>query len=255
MDIGIDLLAILFCVGFVASFIDAIAGGGGLITIPALLMTGMPPAMALGTNKLQAVGGALSASFYFLRKRAVNLRDIWFILIWVFLGSALGTLLIQSIDVAIFKKILPFLILAIGLYFLFTPKLGYEDRKQRLSYMLFGLLVSPFLGFYDGFFGPGAGSIMSLACVTLLGFNLQKATAHAKVMNFTSNFAAFIFFLFGGQILWKVGLVMMAGSILGANLGAKMVMTKGKTLIRPMVVIISFMMTAKMVYDQGWFHF
>ena len=255
MDIGIDLLAILFCVGFVASFIDAIAGGGGLITIPALLMTGMPPAMALGTNKLQAVGGALSASFYFLRKRAVNLRDIWFILIWVFLGSALGTLLIQSIDVAIFKKILPFLILAIGLYFLFTPKLGDEDRKQRLSYLLFGLLVSPFLGFYDGFFGPGAGSIMSLACVTLLGFNLQKATAHAKVMNFTSNFAAFIFFLFGGQILWKVGLVMMAGSILGANLGAKMVMTKGKSLIRPMVVIISFMMTAKMVYEQGWFHF
>ena len=255
MDIGIDLLAILFCVGFVASFIDAIAGGGGLITIPALLMTGMPPAMALGTNKLQAVGGALSASFYFLRKRAVNLRDIWFILIWVFLGSALGTLLIQSIDVAIFKKILPFLILAIGLYFLFTPKLGDEDRKQRLSHILFGLLVSPFLGFYDGFFGPGAGSIMSLACVTLLGFNLQKATAHAKVMNFTSNFAAFIFFLFGGQILWKVGFVMMAGSILGANLGAKMVMTKGKILIRPMVVIISFMMTAKMVYDQGWFHF
>lgn len=94
----------MFCVGFVASFIDAIAGGGGLITIPALLMTGMPPAMALGTNKLQAMGGALSASLYFLRKRAVNLRDIWFILIWVFLGSALGTLLIQSIDVAIFKK-------------------------------------------------------------------------------------------------------------------------------------------------------
>lgn len=117
MDIGIDLLAILFCVGFVASFIDAIAGGGGLITIPALLITGMPPAMALGTNKLQAMGGALSASLYFLRKRAVNLRDIWFILIWVFLGSALGTLLIQSIDVAIFKKMLPFLILAIGLYF------------------------------------------------------------------------------------------------------------------------------------------
>ena len=255
MDIGIDLLAILFCVGFVASFIDAIAGGGGLITIPALLMTGMPPAMTLGTNKLQAMRGALSASLYFLRKRAVNLRDIWFILIWVFLGSALGTLLIQSIDVAIFKKMLPLLILAIGLYFLFTPKLGDEDRKQRLSYMLFGLLVSPFLGFYDGFFGPGAGSIMSLACITLLGFNLQKATAHAKVMNFTSNFAAFIFFLFGGQILWKVGFVMMAGSILGANLGAKMVMMKGKTLIRPMVVIVSFMMTAKMVYDQGWFHF
>ena len=96
---------------------------------------------------------------------------------------------------------------------------------------------------------------MSLACVTLLGFNLPKAAAHAKVMNFTSNLASFAIFLLGGQILWKVGFVMMAGSILGANLGAKMVMTKGKTLIRPMVVIMSFMMTAKMVYDQGWFHF
>ncbi len=254
MDIGIDLLAILFCVGFVASFIDAIAGGGGLITIPALLMTGMPPAMALGTNKLQAMGGALSASLYFLRKRAVNLRDIWFILIWVFLGSALGTLLIQSIDMAIFKKFCLF-DFSYWSIFLFTPKLGDKDRKQRLSYMLFGLLVSPFLGFYDGFFGPGTGSIMSLACVTLLGFNLPKATAHAKVMNFTSNLASFALFLLGGQILWKVGFVMMAGSILGANLGAKMVMTKGKTLIRPMVVIMSFMMTAKMVYDQGWFHF
>ena len=97
------------------------------------------------------------------------------------------------------------MILAIGLYFLFTPKLGYEDRKQRLSYMLFGLLVSPFLGFYDGFFGPGTGSIMSLACVTLLGFNLPKATAHAKVMNFTSNLASFSLFLLGGQILYDQG--------------------------------------------------
>lgn len=255
MEFGIDILAILFAVAFVAGFIDAIAGGGGLITIPALLMTGMPPAVALGTNKLQAMGGAFSASLYFLRKRAVNLREVWFILLCVFLGSALGTILIQMMDVSVFKKILPFLILAIGLYFLFTPKLGDEDRKQRLTYVLFGFTVSPLLGFYDGFFGPGTGSIMSLACVTLLGFNLAKATAHAKVMNFTSNLASFLLFLAGGQILWTVGFVMLIGQVIGANLGAKMVMTKGKTLIRPMVVVMSFLMTAKMAYDQGWFNF
>lgn len=255
MELGFDILAILFAVAFVAAFIDAIAGGGGLITIPALLMTGMPPALALGTNKLQAMGGAFSASLYFLRKRAVNLKEFWFILLWVFAGSVCGTILIQTIDAAVFKKILPFLILAIGLYFLFTPKLGDSDRTQRLSYLVFGLAISPFLGFYDGFFGPGTGSIMSLACLTLLGFNLAKATAHAKVMNFTSNLASFIFFFLGGQILWSAGLIMMLGSILGANLGAKMVMTKGKTLIRPMVVVMSFMMTAKMAYDQGWFNF
>lgn len=253
MELGVDILAILFVVAFVAAFIDAIAGGGGLITIPALLMTGIPPAVALGTNKLQAMGGAFSASLYFLRKRAVNLREVWFILLCVFLGSALGTILIQLIDASVFKKILPFLILTIGLYFLFTPKLGDEDRKQRLTYVVFGFTISPFLGFYDGFFGPGTGSIMSLACVTLLGFNIAKATAHAKVMNFTSNFASFLLFFAGGQILWIAGIVMMVGSILGANWGAKMVMTKGKTLIRPMVVVMSFLMTAKMAYDQGWF--
>ena len=96
---------------------------------------------------------------------------------------------------------------------------------------------------------------MNLACVTLLGFNLTKATAHAKVMNLTSNIAALIFFLLGGQINWTVGLVMMTGSVIGANFGAKMVMSKGKQLIRPMVVIMSFIMTLKMAYDQGWFSF
>ena len=91
--------------------------------------------------------------------------------------------------------------------------------------------------------------------MTLLGFNLTKATAHAKVMNLTSNFASLIFFFIGGHVIWTVGLVMMAGSLIGANLGAKMVMAKGKQLIRPMVVIMSFIMTIKMAYDQGWFHF
>lgn len=255
MEFGMDILGLLFAVAFVAAFIDAIAGGGGLITIPALLMAGMPPAMALGTNKLQAFGGSLSASLYFLRKKAVNLREFGFILFMIFIGSVIGTLLIQSIDSSLVKKGLPFLILAIGLYFLFTPKLGENDKKQRLSYPIFALSLGITLGFYDGFFGPGTGSLMNLACVLLLGFNLTKATAHAKVMNLTSNIASVIFFLIGGYIAWTVGFVMMAGSLIGANFGAKMVMSKGKRLIRPMVVAMSFIMTVKMAYDQGWFNF
>lgn len=255
MEFGMDILGLLFAVAFVAAFIDAIAGGGGLITIPALLMAGMPPAMALGTNKLQAFGGSLSASLYFLGKKAVNLREFGFILFMIFIGSVIGTLLIQSIDSSLVKKGLPFLILAIGLYFLFTPKLGENDKKQRLSYPIFALSLGIILGFYDGFFGPGTGSLMNLACVLLLGFNLTKATAHAKVMNLTSNIASVIFFLIGGYIAWTVGFVMMAGSLIGANFGAKMVMSKGKRLIRPMVVAMSFIMTVKMAYDQGWFNF
>lgn len=252
MEISVELLAILFSVALVAGFIDAIAGGGGLITIPALLMTGMSPALALGTNKLQACGGSFSASLYFIRKRAVNLSEVWLLIVLTFIGSAIGTLLIQQVDSSIIRKVLPFLMLAIGLYFLFTPKLGEEDRQQRFSFVGFAFTAAALIGFYDGFFGPGTGSLFSLAFVTLLGFNLAKATAHAKVLNFTSNIASLILFLIGGQVLWSVGLTMMAGQIIGGNLGAKMVLTKGKSLIRPMVVIMSFIMTAKMVYDQGW---
>ena len=254
MEFSVEIIGSLFFVALVAGFIDAIAGGGGLITIPALLMTGMPPALALGTNKLQACGGSFSASLYFIRQRAVNVRAVWLLLVMTFIGATLGTILIQQVDASIVKKILPFLIFAIGVYFLLTPKLGDEDRQQRLSYVMFAFTAGFGIGFYDGFFGPGTGSFLSLACVTLLGFNLAKATAHAKVLNFTSNIASLIFFLNGGQIMWTVGLAMMAGQFIGANLGAKMVLSKGKTLIRPMVVVMSFIMTAKMAYDQGWFN-
>ena len=254
MEFSVEIIGLLFFVALVAGFIDAIAGGGGLITIPALLMTGMPPALALGTNKLQACGGSFSASLYFIRQGAVNVRAVWLLLVMTFIGATLDTILIQQVDASIVKKILPFLIFAIGVYFLLTPKLGDEDRQQRLSYVMFAFTAGFGIGFYDGFFGPGTGSFLSLACVTLLGFNLAKATAHAKVLNFTSNIASLIFFLIGGQIMWSVGLAMMAGQFIGANLGAKMVLSKGKTLIRPMVVVMSFIMTAKMAYDQGWFN-
>ena len=254
MEISIELIGILFVVAAVAGFIDAMAGGGGLITIPALLMTGMPPALALGTNKLQACGGSFSASLYFIRQKAVNLRQMWFVLLCTFVGAAVGSVLIQMVDSSLIKKAIPFLVLAIGLYFLLTPKLGEEDRRQRLTLTLFAVLAAFTIGFYDGFFGPGTGSILSLAFITLLGFNLTKATAHAKVLNFTSNIASLICFLIGGQIMWSVGLAMLIGQVIGAHFGAKMVLSKGKSLIRPMVVVMSFLMTAKMAYEQGWFN-
>lgn len=169
------------------------------------------------------------------------------------MGAALGTLSIQSVDAILIKKVLPFLVLIIGLYFLLTPSLGNKDRQPRISYSLFAFSIGLTVGFYDGFFGPGTGSLLTLACVSLLGFNLAKATAHAKVLNFTSNIASLLFFLLGDQIFWKLGLVMMLGQFIGANLGAKMVLTKGKTLIRPMVVLMSFIMTVKMAYEQAWF--
>lgn len=253
MEISIELLALLFSVATFAGFIDAIAGGGGLLTIPALLATGMPPAIALGTNKLQACGGSFSASLYFVRKKAVNLREILLLIALTFLGAAIGSILVQRIDVQSLKVFLPFLVLAIGLYFLFAPSIGDDNKKQRISYPLFAVLVGATIGFYDGVFGAAAGSFYTLSFVLLLGFNLTKAVAHAKVLNFTSNLASLIFFILGGAVIWQVGIVMMIGQFIGGTLGARMVVTKGKRLIRPMLVTISFLMVAKMLYDQGFF--
>ncbi|WP_314283804.1 TSUP family transporter [Haemophilus sputorum] len=253
MEISIELLALLFSVATFAGFIDAIAGGGGLLTIPALLATGMPPAIALGTNKLQACGGSFSASLYFVRKKAVNLREILLLIALTFLGAAIGSILIQRIDVQALKVFLPFLVFAIGLYFLFAPSIGDDDKKQRIGYPLFAVLVGATIGFYDGVFGAAAGSFYTLSFVLLLGFNLTKAVAHAKVLNFTSNLASLIFFILGGAVIWQVGIVMMIGQFIGGTLGARMVVTKGKRLIRPMLVTISFLMVAKMLYDQGFF--
>ena len=138
MEFGFDVIAMLFGVATVAGFIDAIAGGGGLLTIPALLSTGLPPAIALGTNKLQACGGSFSASLYFVRKKAVDLKQVALLILLTFIGAALGTIVVQNIDVNALKIGLPFLIFAIGIYFLFSPNIGDQDRKQLISYPLFG---------------------------------------------------------------------------------------------------------------------
>lgn len=255
MELGFDILALLFGAALIAGFIDAIAGGGGLITIPALLSAGLPPAMALGTNKLQACGGSFSASLYFVREKAVDLKQIWLLILLTFIGAALGTIVVQMIDIALLKVALPFLVMIIGLYFLFSPTISDEDQKQRISYPLFAFTAALGIGFYDGLFGPATGSFLTLAFVLLLGFNLTKGVAHAKVLNFTSNFASLIFFLIGGAVIWKIGLIMLVGQFIGGTLGARMVVTKGKRIIRPLIVTMSCLMAAKMLWDQGYFIF
>ncbi|AAP95981.1 hypothetical protein HD_1117 [[Haemophilus] ducreyi 35000HP] len=249
IELGIDILTMLFAVATLAGFIDSIAGGGGLLTIPALLSAGLPPTIALGTNKLQACGGSFSASLYFVSKKAVNIKQITLSILLTFIGASAGTIFVQIIDINALKAILPFLILIIGFYCLLSPNIDNEDRKPRISLPLFAFSAAIGIGFYDGVFGPATGSFFTLAFILLLGFNLSKAVAHAKVLNFTSNVASLIFFILGNAVMWKIGFLMMVGQFIGGTLGARMVVTKGKKLIRPMLVSISFIMVAKMLYE------
>lgn len=244
------LLAALFFVAALAGFIDALAGGGGLLTVPALLATGMSPAQALATNKLQACGGSVSSTLYFLRRKVVSLADQKLNILMTFIGSTSGALLVQHVQSDILRQILPALVICIGLYFLLMPRLGEEDRQRRLHGLPFALIAGGCVGFYDGFFGPGAGSFYALAFVTLAGFNLAKSTAHAKLLNATSNIGGLLLFILGGKVIWATGFVMMAGQFLGARMGSRLVLSKGQKLIRPMIVIVSAVMSAKLLYDS-----
>jgi len=243
-------VALLFLVAVAAAFIDSIAGGGGLLTVPALLAAGLSPANALATNKLQSVGGSFSASLYFIRRGAVRLSEQRLNIIMTFIGAMIGATVIQHLRADLLRQLLPLLMIGTGLWFLLMPKVGETDRSSRLTGLGFALVGGGCVGFYDGFFGPGAGSFYALAFVTLSGFNLAKATAHAKLLNFTSNFASLLFFMFGGKIIWGLGAVMLLGAFCGARLGARLVLTRGQQLIRPMVVIVSLVMSLKLLWDS-----
>ncbi|WP_144209178.1 TSUP family transporter [Shewanella donghaensis] len=249
-ELTLQLAVILFFVAILAGFIDAIAGGGGLITIPALMWAGLPPAAALGTNKLQACGGSFFASLYFVRKGMVDLKQARLSIICAFVGAAVGTIIVQMIDVTVLELVLPFLILSIGCYFLFSKKISEEDKQQVLTPAMFAFTAALGVGFYDGFFGPGTGSFFALAFVSLAGYGLAKATAHAKVLNFATNVSSLIFFLIGGQVAIALGLIMLVGQAIGATFGSRLVMTKGVKIIKPLVVTMAFLMSFKLLWAQ-----
>jgi uncharacterized membrane protein YfcA len=249
-ELTLEMAAGLFAVAILAGFIDSIAGGGGLLTIPALLWAGLPPAAALGTNKLQACGGSFFASWYFIRKGMVDLSKIKLSLACAFVGASLGTILVQMIDASILETLLPFLILAIGGYFLFSKKISEDDKQQLITPSVFAFTAALSVGFYDGFFGPGTGSFFALAFVSLAGFGLAKATAHAKLLNFSTNIASLIFFAIGGQVVLVLGLIMLVGQAIGATLGSRLVVTKGVKIIKPLVVLMSLAMSLKLLWGQ-----
>ena len=234
-----DLLSytVFFVAAFLGGFIDAIAGGGGLITLPAIMAMGVPPHLALGTNKLQGVFGSFTATLNFTKKGLINYKECFVGIVFTFIGALIGATLILFLNANFLKIIIPFLLIAIFIYTLFMPKIGESDRAAKLNERLFYVVFGLILGFYDGFFGPGAGSFWMFAMVALIGLNLKKAVAHTKALNFT------------GQILWLVGFLMAVGQILGAYFGSNLVIKKEVKFIRTMFLIVVAATICKLLFD------
>lgn len=249
MELTVEIVVLLFFVTLFAGTIDAIAGGGGLITIPVLLSLGMPPATALATNKLQASAGAFTSALYFVRQGLIDLKEMRLSIFMAFVGAVFGGWLLLRVDASALSIAIPVFLILIALYFLFSPNIGTVDRAQRMSLTVFAITAVFFLGFYDGVFGPGTGSFFAVAFVSLLGYNLTKATAHSKLLNFVSNFAALLYFIAFGEVAWLVGGVMIVGQVLGAQIGSRLVLNNGQKLIRPVIVIVCLAMSARLIWD------
>jgi uncharacterized membrane protein YfcA len=250
-NITLEIIVFLTLVATFAGFIDAIAGGGGLLTLPALLWVGIPPLNALATNKLQGCFGTATASLHFWHKGLLPIAQLKAAIVMTFLGAICGTLLVQHVNSSLLSAIIPWLLIGFALFFAFSPKANDLDRQARLSISAFGISACSLIGFYDGFFGPGTGSFFMLAVILLLGFNIIKATATTKLLNFTSNIASLVFFAIGGHVLWLTGLAMGIGQMIGAWLGSQLAIKYGGKVIRPLLVISSVSLSIKLILDNS----
>lgn len=248
-----DVLFFLFCAGGVAGFLDTLAGGGGLIALPAIILSGVPPLTALGTNKLQGTMGTLTASLIMFRRRQISFHGVKHLMLFAFLGSVAGTITVQFIDTSILNVIIPLALLITGLYFLLSPGLHNRQLPEKMSQSMYQKTIVPLIGWYDGMFGPGTGSYFVLAGVTIRGLKLIDSTAVAKSLNFATNFGSLLLFLSLGKVVWLVGLIMMAGQFTGAWLGAHFLLKINPLYIRLLVVIMCFGMLLKYGLSMGWF--
>ena len=242
-------LALLFGTGLTAGFVDSIAGGGGLITLPVLLGICPDPITALGTNKLQGSFGSGSATVHYARAGALSLHDCRRSCLLAFAGSVAGSYLVQEINPLLLKKIVPAALLLVAIYIWLKPKLGEKDIHPRMSRLRFDLLCAFGIGAYDGFLGPGTGTFWAMAFMLGLGFNLTRATAHTKALNFASNLASLAIFLLARKVLFLFGLTMGVGQWLGAQAGSHMVVTRGTRFIRPVFLSVVVLLTLKMIWS------
>jgi uncharacterized membrane protein YfcA len=250
-EIAPDLAALLILAAFVAGFVDSIAGGGGLITVPALLLAGASPIETLATNKLQGSFGSGTAMITYARAGHINLRDQAVMAGVSALSAAAGAMVAHLLPAEALRLIMPAVLIAVAIYFAIKPGLTDADKVHRITPALFTFTFVPLIAAYDGFFGPGTGSFFMLGFVLLAGFGLLRATAHTKTLNFASNIGSLAVFAFSGATWWAVGLCMGLAQMVGAMLGARLAMRIGAGLIKPLLVVTSTAMAARLLW-QIW---
>lgn len=251
-NINLETFLFLGVACFFAAFIDAIAGGGGLITVPAYLASGLPAHIALGTNKVSSSIGTVASSLKFARSGKVNKEMLKKLIPFSFIGAIIGVKTVVLIDSKYLYPIAIILLLVVLLYTLLNKKIGEENNFIDLTdnNIRNGRIMAVTIGFYDGFFGPGTGSFLIFALIKIFKLDFTNASGNAKFLNLTSNLASMFLFIYLGKVNFfysiPIGIIM----IFGATLGAKLAVTKGTSFIKPMFLIVTTIVLIKMILES-----
>ena len=237
---------ILFIAAFLASLIDSIAGGGGLLTTPAMLLVGINPLNTLATNKFQSCFGTFTSTYNYYKNGLLTEPKRYLFFFLSFAGSMVGTFLVSRISNEVLESIIPILLISAAVFFILNRGPSTSNKSSSLVF-IFNLIVI-LIGFYDGFFGPGTGSFFVLAFVIIKGISIMEATAITKLLNFASNFAAFIIFAIKGYVIWELGLIMAVAQIGGANLGSRFAISNGEKVVRPVLVVVSILLSIRILF-------
>jgi hypothetical protein len=248
-DLTLATALFLLAASFFAGFIDSIAGGGGLIQLPALLI-GLPKsetAEVLGTNKLSAVFGTTTAAALYRKQIKPDPKILLAMGVPAFLGSAGGAVLASKIPTSSMRPMVLVLLIIVAIYTWFKPDLGKFENlrhlpKRRVQIAAFAGVV---IGFYDGIFGPGTGSFLMLILVASLGYAFITASAIAKVVNVATNVGAIMVFGINGAVLWQIGIILGVANISGAVLGARLAIKGGSTLVRKVFLLVTVALIVK----------
>lgn len=247
----VEKLVVLSIAGFLAAFFDSIAGGGGLISLPAFMAIGMPTHIALGTNKFSATAASCTSSIKYATSGKVNFKLIRYLIPFTIIGAILGVYTALHVNSDVLKPLVLILVMVVGVYSLFSKTIGKKNNfiKTNKKNIILGIILSGIIGFYDGFFGPGAGAFLIFGIISIYGYDFINAGGNARVLNFASNLTSLIFFAIQGKVNYTYGIPVAISMIIGARLGTVFALKKGAKFVKPIFVTMSLGVAGKMLFS------
>lgn len=252
VELSLGLILLVLVAGLAAGWIDAVVGGGGLLQLPALLLVpGITPVQALATNKLGSIFGTSTSAVTYFRRISPDLTTAIPMACVALLGSFGGAIVALHLPQSVFKPIIVVALIAVALFTAFRPSIGAVSALKHRGRKHYGLavLIGLAIGFYDGLIGPGTGSFLVIALVSVLGYSFLESSAKAKMINVATNFGALILFIPNGAVLWVLGLILGAGNLVGGYIGSRMAIARGNAFIRIVFLVVVFALIIKLGWD------